>query len=212
MACASLKESPFSKGNLQRRMGALPAGVSANHILYIRNLRPITSTRFQLTKRVDVIGQFASWQQQNLLLLLSYFWDFWIEKSDSGEAIKRVVERIRSTKPSRFLVSNMTIRSSNFCYHKIFLKDVYTLDRFTLVFLSVYIFQPSIVRMQKVRLLTDWDSMLGHTKEADEVFKNNSEQQDKWMSCSWFTNPPKTGIDRLNQFRIFRLIFLKANC
>ena len=150
MACASLKESPFSKGNLQKRMGALPAGVSANHILYIRNLRPITSTRFQLTKRVDVIGQFASWQQQTLLRSLSY-----IERSDSGEAIKRVVERIRSTKPSRFLISNITIRSSNFCYHKIFLKDVYTLDRFTLVFLSVYIFQPSIVRMQKVRLLTN---------------------------------------------------------
>ena len=202
MACASLKESPFSKGNLQKRMGALPAGVSANHILYIRNLRPITSTRFQLTKRVDVIGQFASWQQQTLLRSPSY-----IERSDSGEAIKRVVERIRSTKPSRFLISNITIRSSNFCYHKIFLKEVYTLDRFTLVFLSVYIFQPSIVRMQKVRLLTNWDSMLGHTREADEVFK-----QDKWMSCSWFTNPPKTGIDRLKQLRIFRLIFLKANC
>ena len=132
---------------------------------------------------------------------------FWIEKSDSGEAIKRVVERIRSTKPSRFLISNITIRSSNFCYHKIFLKDVYTLDRFTLVFLSVYIFQPSIVRMQKVRLLTNWDSMLAHTREADEVFK-----QVKWMNCSWFTNTPKTGIDRLKQFRIFRLIFLKANC
>ena len=28
-------------------------GVSANHILYIGNLRPITSTRFQLTKRVE---------------------------------------------------------------------------------------------------------------------------------------------------------------
>ena len=77
------------------------------------------------------------------------------EKSDSGEAIKRVVERVRSTKPSRFLISNITIRSSNFCYHKIFLKEVYTVDRFTLVFLSVYIFQPSIVRMQKVRLLTN---------------------------------------------------------
>ena len=118
-------------------MGALPAGVSANHILYIRNLRPIISTRFQLTKRVDVIGQFASWQQQNLLQSLSYFWDFWIEKSDSGEAIKRVVERIRSKKPSRFLISNMTIRSSNFCYHKIFLKDVNTLDRFTFFFLFI---------------------------------------------------------------------------
>ena len=44
------------------------------------------------------------------------------EKSDSGEAIKRVVERVRSTKPSRFLISNITIRSSNFCYHKIFLE------------------------------------------------------------------------------------------
>ena len=76
------------------------------------------------------------------------------KKSDSGEA-KRVVERVRSTKPSRFLISNITIRSSNFCYHKIFLKEVYTVDRFTLVFLSVYIFQPSIVRMQKVRLLTN---------------------------------------------------------
>ena len=160
MACASLKESPFSKGNLQKRMGALPAGVSANHILYIRNLRPITSTRFQLTKRVDVIGQFASWQQQTLLRSLSY-----IERSDSGEAIKRVVERIRSTKPSRFLISNITIRSSNFCYHKIFLKDVYTLDRFTLIFLSVYIFQPSIVRMQKVILLTNIEIRCLATRE-----------------------------------------------
>ena len=26
----------------------------ANHIVYIRNVRPITSTRFELTKRVDV--------------------------------------------------------------------------------------------------------------------------------------------------------------
>ena len=34
--------------------------VAANHILYIRNLAPITSTRFQLTKRVDVIGQLSA--------------------------------------------------------------------------------------------------------------------------------------------------------
>ena len=57
------------------------------------------------------------------------------------------------------------------------MEEVYTLDRSPFeVFLSVYIFQPSIARMPKVRLLK---FMLGYIREADEVFKNNSEQQDK---------------------------------
>ena len=48
------KGIPFSTGSLHSDQEL------ANHILYIRNLPPITSTRFQLTKRVDVIGQFVS--------------------------------------------------------------------------------------------------------------------------------------------------------
>ena len=48
------KGIPFSTGSLHRDQEL------ANHILYIRNLPPITSTRFQLTKRVDAIGQFVS--------------------------------------------------------------------------------------------------------------------------------------------------------
>ena len=57
------------------------------------------------------------------------------------------------------------------------MEEAYTLDRSPFeVFLSVYIFQPSIARMPKVRLLK---FMLGYIREADEVFKNNSEQQDK---------------------------------
>ena len=57
------------------------------------------------------------------------------------------------------------------------MEEAYTLDRSPFeVFLSVYIFQPSIARMPNVRLLK---FMLGYIREADEVFKNNSEQQDK---------------------------------
>ena len=74
------------------------------------------------------------------------------------------------------------------------------------LFLSFYIFLTSIARMSKFILLTNWDSLLGHTREADEMFKKNSERQNKWMSRSWFANYPKTGIDRLKQFRIFRNI------
>ena len=74
------------------------------------------------------------------------------------------------------------------------------------LFLSFYIFLTSIARMSKFILLTNWDSLLGHTREADEMFKKNSERQNKWMSRNWFANYPKTGIDRLKQFRIFRNI------
>ena len=79
-------------------------------------------------------------------------------------------------------------------YQKLFLEEAYTLDRFAFeVFLSVYIFQSSIARMLKFRLLTDSDSMLSHTWEADEVFKKNLWQQGKRMSRNWFANSPKTG-------------------
>ena len=61
---------------------------------------------------------------------------------------------------------------------KLFLEEVYMLDRFAFeVFLSVYIFSPSIARMPKFRLLTKRDPTLGYTREADEMFKKNSEQQ-----------------------------------
>ena len=69
------------------------------------------------------------------------------------------------------------------------------------LFLSFYIFLTSIARMSKFILLTNWDSFLGHTREADEMFKKNSERQNKWMSRNWFANYPKTGIDRLKQFK-----------
>ena len=74
------------------------------------------------------------------------------------------------------------------------------------LFLSFYIFLTSIARMSKFILLTNWDSFLGQTREADEMFKKNSERQNKWMSRNWFANYPKTGIDRLKQFRILRNI------
>ena len=49
------------------------------------------------------------------------------------------------------------------------------LDHFAFeVFLSVYIFSPSIARMPKFRLLTKRDPTLGYTREADEIFKKNS--------------------------------------
>ena len=87
--------------------------MAANHILYIRSLRPITSTRFQLTKRVDVIRQFCE-----LHVTTTY---------------------------------------------------LQRLDRFAFeVFLSVYIFSPSITRMSRFRLLTKRDPTLGYTREADE--------------------------------------------
>ena len=41
-------------------------------------------------------------------------------------------------------------------------------------FFSVYICQPSIAGMPKFRLLAHSDSMLSHTREADEEFKKNS--------------------------------------
>ena len=48
-------------------------------------------------------------------------------------------------------------------------------DRFAFeVFLSVYIFSPSITKMPKFRLLTKRDPTLGYTREADEMFK-------KWL-------------------------------
>ena len=54
------------------------------------------------------------------------------------------------------------------------------LDRFAFqVFLFVYIFSPLIARMPKFRLLTKRDPTLGYTREVDEVFKKNSEQQEK---------------------------------
>ena len=54
------------------------------------------------------------------------------------------------------------------------------LDRFTWeVFLSVYIFSLPIARKPKFRLITKRDPTLGYTREADEVFTENSEQQDK---------------------------------
>ena len=64
---------------------------------------------------------------------------------------------------------------------KLFLEEVYMLDHFPFeVSLSVYIFfSPSIARMPKFRLLTKRDPTLGYTREADEMFKKNSEQQDK---------------------------------
>ena len=56
---------------------------------------------------------------------------------------------------------------------KLLFEEVYTLDRFAFeVFLSLYIFQPSIARMP--RPLANRDSMLGHTREVDEVFKKIS--------------------------------------
>ena len=66
------------------------------------------------------------------------------------------------------------------------------LDRFAFeVFLSVYIFSPSITKMSKFRLLTKRDPTLGYTREADEIFKKNSEQQDKWMLCNLISNSPE---------------------
>ena len=66
------------------------------------------------------------------------------------------------------------------------------LDRFAFeVFLSVYIFSPSITKMPKFRLLTKRDPTLGYTREADEIFKKNSEQQDKWMLCNLISNSPE---------------------
>ena len=54
------------------------------------------------------------------------------------------------------------------------------LDRFAFeVFLFVYIFSPLIARMPKFRLLTKRDPTLGYTSEVDEVFKKNTEQQEK---------------------------------
>ena len=75
---------------------------------------------------------------------------------------------------------------------KLFLEEVYMLDRFAFkVFLSVYIFSPSIARMPKFRLLTKRDPTLGYTREADEIFKKNSEQQDKWTLCNLISNSPE---------------------
>ena len=152
------------------------------------------------------------WANNNKSMAAVHFlMRFWIEKWDSGEAIKKVIERAwDKKKPSYCLKSIETIRYSFFCYQKIFVEEAYTLDRSPFeVFLSVYIFQPSIARMPKVRLLK---FMLGYIREADEVFKNNSEQQDKWMGSNCFATPPKTSTDKLKQLRLFRLIFLKVNC
>ena len=55
---------------------------------------------------------------------------------------------------------------------KLLLEEVYMLDRFALeVFLSVYIDR----KMPKFRLLTNRYPTLGYPREADEVFKKNSE-------------------------------------
>ena len=70
------------------------------------------------------------------------------------------------------------------------------LDRFAFeVFLSVYIFSPSITRMPKFRLLTKRDPTLGYTREADEGV--NAPQVD-----FSFTRRGK-----LKQFRFVRLMF-----
>ena len=66
------------------------------------------------------------------------------------------------------------------------------LDRFAFeVFLFVYIFSPLIARMPKFRLLTKRDPTLGYTREVDEVFKKNSEQQEKWMLRNFISHSPE---------------------
>ena len=66
------------------------------------------------------------------------------------------------------------------------------LDRFAFeVFLFVYIFSPLIARMPKFRLLTKRDPTLGYTREVDEVFKKNSEQQEKWMLRNLISHSPE---------------------
>ena len=66
------------------------------------------------------------------------------------------------------------------------------LDRFAFeVFLFVYIFSPLIARMPKFRLLTKRDPTLGYTSEVDEVFKKNTEQQEKWMLRNLISHSPE---------------------
>ena len=66
------------------------------------------------------------------------------------------------------------------------------LDRFAFeVFLFVYIFSPLIARMPKFRLLTKRDPTLGYTREVDEVFKKNTEQQEKWMLRNLISHSPE---------------------
>ena len=64
------------------------------------------------------------------------------------------------------------------------------LDRFAFeVFLSVYIF--SLSMMPKFILLTKKDPTLGYTREADEMFKKNSEQQKEWMRRKLISHSPE---------------------
>ena len=150
-ACASLKESLFPQGAYREEwaVGYTRWSVSQSHPLHQESLtNHIHSISISQTSGCDwPICQLIT---TNLARSLCYFWDFWLWRSDRKSHWKIV----KPTKPSRFLISNITIRSSNFCYQKIFLEEVYTLDRFAFeVCLSVYIFQPSIVRKLKVRLL-----------------------------------------------------------
>jgi len=67
-----------------------------------------------------------------------------------------------------------------------------------------------MARMPKFRRFSNGDLMLGYTGEADEVFKRNSEQQDKRREKNEpqvFSKPPEEV--SLNNLELLRLKFKK---
>ena len=79
--------------------------MAANHILYIRNLRPMTSTRFESTKRVDLIGQFVSKAQQIYRGCSSTLKDFESKGWNLEKRLKSHLKNsVRSTEKSHVLM------------------------------------------------------------------------------------------------------------
>ena len=70
-----------------------------------------------------------------------------------------------------------------------------------------------MARMPKFRRFSNGDLILGYTAEADEVFKRNSEQQDKRRekSVPQVTSKPPEEVS-LNNIELLRFTFEKANC
>ena len=104
--------------------------MAANHILYIRNLRPMTSTRFESTKRVDLIGQFVSKAQQIYRGCSSTLKDFeskgWNLEKRLKKSFKKQCEINREIACSH--VYYKALFRAVIC-QKLLLEEVYTLDR-----------------------------------------------------------------------------------